>query len=182
VCERLRLALEGEGHDVFVDRVELETGHPFDAKLRDAIERCDLFIFLISPETVAPASYALAELSIAEQRWRHPAGRVLPAMVASTPKDAVPLLACGDDPRAERRCSRRDRSGRQALLALAEAAGRDAGRAPFSLCLPRLPWRATGSGGSTERRTDKRSRRWRRRNNSAHPATTRSRGSALKTL
>jgi len=90
LCERLRLALEGEGHDVFVDRVELEAGQPFDAKLRNAIERCDLFIFLISPETVAPASYALAELSIAEQRWRHPAGRVLPVMVAPTPKEAIP--------------------------------------------------------------------------------------------
>ena len=90
LCERLRLALEGEGHNVFVDRVELEAGQPFDAKLRNAIERCDLFIFLVSPETVATGSYALAELSIAEQRWRHPAGRVLPVMVASTPKDAIP--------------------------------------------------------------------------------------------
>ena len=75
---------------MFVDRVELETGHPFDAKLRDAIERCDLLIFLISPETVAPASYALAELSIAEQRWRHPAGRVLPVMVAPRRRTRFP--------------------------------------------------------------------------------------------
>jgi hypothetical protein len=75
---------------VFVDRVELKAGQPFDADLQNGIERCDLFIFLISSETVAPGSYALAELSIAEQRWRHPAGRVLPVMVATTPKDAIP--------------------------------------------------------------------------------------------
>lgn len=90
VCERLRLALEGEGHEPFVDRVALQAGQPFDARLRDAVEQSDLFIFLISPESVAPGSYALAELSIAEQRWGHPRGRVLPVRVAPTPKDAIP--------------------------------------------------------------------------------------------
>ena len=90
LCERLRLALEAEGHDCFVDRTELEPGHPFDAELREAIAECDVFIFLVSPESVASGSYALAELNLAQQRWRHPRGRVLPVIVAPTPMASIP--------------------------------------------------------------------------------------------
>ena len=75
--ERLQLALDAEGHHCFVDRTELEPGQPFDAELREAIAECDVFIFLVSPESVAAGSYALAELNLAQQRWRHPRGRVL---------------------------------------------------------------------------------------------------------
>jgi hypothetical protein len=39
---------------------------------------------------VAPGSYALAELSIAKQHWRHPGGRVLPVKVAPVAKEAIP--------------------------------------------------------------------------------------------
>ena len=90
LCERLQLALEAEGHRCFVDRTELEPGHPFDAELRQAIADCDVFIFLISPESVATGSYALAELNLAQQRWRHPRGRVLPVVVAPTPMASIP--------------------------------------------------------------------------------------------
>ncbi|MGZ9067090.1 MAG: TIR domain-containing protein, partial [Burkholderiales bacterium] len=34
LCERLQLALDAEGHHTFVDRTELDPGHPFDAELR----------------------------------------------------------------------------------------------------------------------------------------------------
>lgn len=90
LCERLRLALDAEGHRCFVDRHELEPGQPFDAELREAIADCDVFIFLVSPESVAGGSYALAELNLAQQRWRHPRGRVLPVVVAPTPMASIP--------------------------------------------------------------------------------------------
>lgn len=91
ICERLQLALEADGrHEVFVDRAELAPGQPFDEKIRRGLLGCDLLLFLISPESVAPGSYALAELEIAKTRWRHPAGRVLPVKVAATPMAAVP--------------------------------------------------------------------------------------------
>ncbi|HTN48837.1 MAG TPA: toll/interleukin-1 receptor domain-containing protein [Burkholderiaceae bacterium] len=90
LVERLRLALLAEGHEAFVDRAELEPGETFDAELREAIENCDLFIFLLSPESVAPASYALAELALAQSRWRHPRGHVLPVKLAPTPIETVP--------------------------------------------------------------------------------------------
>lgn len=90
LCERLQLALDAEGHHCFVDRTELDLGQPFDAELREAIADCDVFIFLVSPESVAPGSYALAELNLAQQRWRHPRGRVLPVVVAPTPMASIP--------------------------------------------------------------------------------------------
>ncbi|MBC8119628.1 MAG: toll/interleukin-1 receptor domain-containing protein, partial [Burkholderiaceae bacterium] len=90
LCERLQLALDAEGHRCFVDRTELEPGQPFDAELREAINECDVFIFLVSPESVATGSYALAELNLAQQRWRHPRGRVLPVVVAATPMPSIP--------------------------------------------------------------------------------------------
>ena len=90
LCERLQLALDAEGHRCFVDRTELDPGHPFDAELREAIADCDVFIFLVSPESVATGSYALAELNLAQQRWRHPRGRVLPVVVAPTPMASIP--------------------------------------------------------------------------------------------
>ena len=90
LCERLQLALDAEGHHTFVDRTELDPGHPFDAELREAIGDCDVFIFLVSPESVAAGSYALAELNLAQQRWRHPRGRVLPVVVAPTPMASIP--------------------------------------------------------------------------------------------
>jgi hypothetical protein len=91
ICERLQLALEAGGrHQVFVDRSELAAGQPFDETLRQGIADCDLLLFLISPESVAPGSYALAELGVAKARWRHPGGHVLPVKVAPTPMEAIP--------------------------------------------------------------------------------------------
>src|SRR5947199_136355 len=91
LCERLRLALEADGrHQVFVDRAELAPGAPFDETLRHGIASCDLFLFLVSPDSVAAGGYARAELSMAQARWRHPAGHVLPVMVAPTRTEDIP--------------------------------------------------------------------------------------------
>ena len=53
---RIELSLEGEGHSVFRDRSDLPPGESFDARIRAAIEESDLFIFLISRESVSPGS------------------------------------------------------------------------------------------------------------------------------
>jgi len=89
-AERLALALEAEGHEVFFDRSDLVTGEGFHQRLREAIQSADAMVFLVTPAAVAPGSYTLAELDIARRRWRRPAGHVLPVLVAPTPIASLP--------------------------------------------------------------------------------------------
>jgi len=90
LAERLRLALEAEGHEVFTDRSELKEGEPYHEALREAIEEADAMVFFITPRSVSPGSYALTELDTAQRRWRAPGGRLLPVVVAPTPIDTIP--------------------------------------------------------------------------------------------
>lgn len=92
---RIELSLAGEGFSVFRDRSALPPGESFDDRIRAAIEESDLFVFLVTPESVSPGRYTLTELKFAEQKWPHPGGHVLPVVVEATPKEAIPayLLA-----------------------------------------------------------------------------------------
>jgi TIR domain len=90
LAARLVLALEAEGHDVFHDRSDLNAGEAFHQRLREAVAAADAFVFLITPEAVAPGSYTLAELEFAQAHWRRPSGHVLPVMVVPTPISALP--------------------------------------------------------------------------------------------
>jgi TIR domain len=90
LAERLTLALEAEGHEVFIDRSELKAGESFHQRLREAIRGADAMVFLVTPDSVRPGSYALAELNIAQQRWRRPSGHVLPVIVQPTPMPTLP--------------------------------------------------------------------------------------------
>ena len=90
VAERVSLALQGAGHEVFFDRTSLPPGETFELQILDAIERADLLVFLLAPESVAPGAYALTELGIARRRWPHPARRVIPVMVRRVDEQAIP--------------------------------------------------------------------------------------------
>jgi formylglycine-generating enzyme required for sulfatase activity len=91
-AEAIALAVRAAGHDVFFDRdpVALPPGEEYDARIRRAIERADLFVFCLSPAAIDAGSYTLTEIEIATGRWAHPGGRVLPVMLRPTPLDAVP--------------------------------------------------------------------------------------------
>ncbi|HEX5767233.1 MAG TPA: toll/interleukin-1 receptor domain-containing protein, partial [Burkholderiales bacterium] len=89
---RIELSLKGEGYAVFRDRSALPPGESFDARIRAAIEESELFVFLISPDSVTPGRYTLTELKFAEQKWAHPAGRVLPVLAEATPHEAIPAF------------------------------------------------------------------------------------------
>lgn len=90
VAERVNLALLALGHDVFFDRDDLAAGKEYDATIARSVAASDLFIFLITPASVAPGRYTLTELGFAQKKWPHPTGRVLPVMLRETPIDAVP--------------------------------------------------------------------------------------------
>ena len=89
-AEQVYLNLRKDRHRVFFDRTDLPAGSDFDSRIRNAIKKSELFIFLISPDSVANSSYALTELKLAREKWSEPVGRVLPVMLRETSYDSIP--------------------------------------------------------------------------------------------
>jgi hypothetical protein len=89
-ADRIAVGLRQDGADVFFDRDQLPPGDAYDTAIRKAIKQSDLFIFLISPESVSKKAYALTELGFARKRWKNPTGHVLPVFVAETKMDEIP--------------------------------------------------------------------------------------------
>jgi nucleoid-associated protein YgaU len=90
VATQVCVDLQAAGHDVFFDREDLPSGQSYNDRIARAIDACDLFVFLISPDSVAHGRYTLTELKVARRKWDNPSGRVLPVMVAPTPLTEVP--------------------------------------------------------------------------------------------
>lgn len=90
IAEEIFFSLVGAGHEVFFDRPSLTPGNNYELRIREAIERSDGVIFLISAQSIEPGGYTLTELKYARQKWVHPENRVLPVMVESTPFEAIP--------------------------------------------------------------------------------------------
>lgn len=84
LAARIAHSLRDGGNAVFFDRETLPPGETYDARIREAIEGSDLFLFLVDPAAISPGSYALAELGIAERATERSALKVLPVMVADT--------------------------------------------------------------------------------------------------
>lgn len=129
-AEQLALRLDNERHSTFFDRRSLVPGEGYDEHIRDAIERCDLFVFLISQDSLSAGSYALTELDLARRRWPRAAGHVLPVAMEQFEHERLPaylasvtVLHPAGDPIADivaavRRLQRR-RWGRPVAMALA---------------------------------------------------------------
>lgn len=97
IAEPLAHALRNIDHDVFLDEDDLPPGDEFHLRIKSAIDSSDLFIFLVSPESVAGQRYTLSELKFARQKWPKAKGHVLSVMAAETPKATIPtyLYALG---------------------------------------------------------------------------------------
>ena len=72
------------------DEHDLPIGESYHERIRQAIERADLFLFMISPASISPKRYTLSELKFAQSKWAHPKGRVLPVMMSPTPMNQIP--------------------------------------------------------------------------------------------
>ena len=90
LAEEVQLALIGAGHDVFFDRQSLPAGGDYHARIKASVDAADLFVFLISNDSVAAGGYALTEMGYARSRWPHPKERVLPVLVRPTPFADIP--------------------------------------------------------------------------------------------
>jgi len=90
LAERVCRVLETDGHDVFFDRDDLGGGDAFGARIRSAIERSHILIYLISKASITPPSYALTELSIAMGVSARQRPSILPVRVDATSIADVP--------------------------------------------------------------------------------------------
>jgi hypothetical protein len=86
----INAALTNEDHKVFFSGYDVRGAEGFDKKIRDHIDQCDLFIFLISPDSVKKGKYTITELNLAVERWENLSGYVLPVVLRETPRDAIP--------------------------------------------------------------------------------------------
>lgn len=89
-AKRLELGLQTSGHRVFFDRDALPAGASFDERIRKAVNNSDIFLFLISRDSLRKGAYCLSELAMAEERWPQPDGKILPALFDDTPIDVLP--------------------------------------------------------------------------------------------
>ena len=129
VATRVQLALTGSRHQVFFDKESLRAGTEFHGRIRAEIAAADLFIFLISENSLAPGSYALTELKFARQRWPHPRDHVLPVLISPTQtKDeylnAVQMVRPEGDVAAEVAAAVEDLLATNSCLAVTAIAGR----------------------------------------------------------
>ncbi len=94
VAERINYALRGAGHVVFFDGLSLSPGADYNSRIRQAIDECDLYIYLISSHSVGEGRYVLSELQLVKQKWPTPWGRVLPVLISATEGQLIdPYLA-----------------------------------------------------------------------------------------
>lgn len=90
VAEEIRLALAGADHEVFHDKESLPPGEDYHDRIRTAVARSDVLVFLVTRNSVAPGSYALTELKYARGKWPHPKGKVLPVRIGDVDWNAIP--------------------------------------------------------------------------------------------
>lgn len=92
-ADRLAIALTNEGHDVFFDADDLRAGENYNERLRTAVDDCDRFIYLVSPESIEAGSYARSELQMAKSRFKIAVGRIVPVMAVPTDYSKIPNYA-----------------------------------------------------------------------------------------
>jgi hypothetical protein len=80
--EPIQLALANAGCKVFYDQQNLPPAGDYQAQIRAAICRCNVFVFLASTVSIRPGRFTLTELKFARERWPSPVGRVLAVATA----------------------------------------------------------------------------------------------------
>jgi hypothetical protein len=90
LVEPIQIALANAGCKVFYDEQSLPAGGDYQARIREAIQRCDMFVFVASPASIAPGKFSLTELKFARERWPGPVNRVLSVVLAGLKPNELP--------------------------------------------------------------------------------------------
>jgi hypothetical protein len=89
-AELIASALVVRGLSPFIDRRSLPPGRAYDERIQKQVSESDVFLYLVSPDSIENGSYTLTELGYAEHRWPNPDRYVLPIMVRPTPIEHLP--------------------------------------------------------------------------------------------
>lgn len=68
----------------------MSAGEEFTKKIQNEVNKSDVFIFLISPDSVEKGRYSLTELEYAKTKWPNAHNRILPVVVKQTSDDLIP--------------------------------------------------------------------------------------------
>ena len=90
-AELIAVALRERGYKVFFSKDTLPAAQSYDLRIEKAVKSSDLFVFLVSPESVTKGKYTLTELSFARDQWSNPSGHILPVMIAPTEIGKIPV-------------------------------------------------------------------------------------------
>ncbi|HGE72861.1 TPA: TIR domain-containing protein, partial [Candidatus Poribacteria bacterium] len=78
LAKKLKKELEAKGHEVWMDICKIRDGKDWEYEIEQAIEKCDVFLSLLSPHAVRrPDGVCLDEISFA----RYNGKRIIPVMV-----------------------------------------------------------------------------------------------------
>lgn len=95
VAERLFHALRRLRHEVYFDTKSLTPDESYVLELNEQVKRSDLFVYLISPDSVSPESYTRKELDAVAPRWAGRTCAVVAAMIRPTDENGVPPFIQG---------------------------------------------------------------------------------------
>jgi hypothetical protein len=64
-AEAIAFSLRNRGYRVFLDKDDLPAGRSYDDQLERAVKKSQIFIFLLSPDSIVEGRFALTELKFA---------------------------------------------------------------------------------------------------------------------
>jgi hypothetical protein len=82
--------LKSRGHEVFFDAHSLPPSESYDDLIREQVEEAELFVSLMSGDSLRNGTYSRTEVKFAEQKWPNPDGHVLPVAVNPEAMDHLP--------------------------------------------------------------------------------------------
>jgi ankyrin repeat protein len=91
IAEQIAANLKQAGHDIFFDRHSIKVAEDFNRVIWNRIQKAQLFVYLISPNSVRVGSYTLTELELAEKKWPSPEHRLLSVIIAPTDLGQIPV-------------------------------------------------------------------------------------------
>jgi len=93
IAEQIVANLKQAGHEVFFDKHSINASEDFNRVIWGEIQKADLFVYLISENSVRIGSYALTELTLAEKKWPNPESKLLPVLIEPTDLANMPIYA-----------------------------------------------------------------------------------------